>query len=444
MVLPLTCTAPVNFGSLSLGQTVTVQASCTAKAAITVNGCTTSLATFQCQNSSLPTTVASGGSFSFPVTWNLTRAAINQAQLTGSRILPGSAGGSLDIFITPLATYAIDTPIQLSGVIVAAQGYLVINATQVDFGGIVLGGSTTTISRSMIISNTGTSPLMFTGFAWQDVNVAGMPFANVSVQTNSVVGNGFTATNFPAVGSQLVPGQSITISLSFSESTAGTWGSQLTFWSDSGSANVLFTGTASAGPSAVLSISDGAGNWVTSPLSIDFGNVLAGVSIQRQIRLCNTGGSALTITLSQPPTGADLTALDPILELRQGTTVEIGACSYGTVVVIAPPIQPNHPSIPLTAQWALNTDDGSFGLHTVSITATVISRQVGPLSNGIGLYQFLGCYYDGGGRNLATSTTNATNTIESCLNYCNGLGYSVAGTEYHIQCELTFISDLPY
>lgn len=421
-----------------------MQVTCTAKSAITVNGCTTTLATFQCQNSSLPTTVASGASFSFPVTWNLTQAAINQAQLTGSRILPGSAGGALDIFIAPLATYAVDTPIQLSGTIVAAQGYLVINATQVDFGGIVLGGSTTTISRSMIISNTGTGPLTLTGFAWQDVNVAGLPFTNVSVQTSSVVGNGFTATNFPAAGSQLVPGQSITINLSFSENTAGTWGSQLTFWSDSGSANVLFTGTASAGPSAVLFISDGAGNWVTNPLNMNFGSVLAGVSIQRQIRLCNTGGSALTITLSQPPTGADLTALDPILELRQGTTIDIGACSYGTVVVIAPPIQPNHPSIPLAAQWAITTDDGSFGLHTVPITATVISRQVGPLSNGIGLYQFLGCYYDGGGRNLVVSTTNATNTIESCLTYCNGLGYSIAGTEYHTQCKSNPMNDIPY
>jgi iron transport multicopper oxidase len=126
VTLPLSCTGPINFGSVSVGQTSTVQISCTAKTSVVINGCTTSFATFQCQNSSLPLTVASGTPFTFPVTWNLTQSAINQAQSSGQGpVLLGSEGASLNLYATAGASgYATDTPIQLSGTIVASQGYL--------------------------------------------------------------------------------------------------------------------------------------------------------------------------------------------------------------------------------------------------------------------------------------------------------------------------------
>ena len=442
VILPLSCAGPINFGSVSVGQTSTVQISCTAITAVVISGCTTSLATFQCQNSSLPSTVASGASFMFPVTWNLTQAAINQAQRNDQvQVGPGIESASLNLYTSGAVGYAIDTPIQLSGTIVASQGYLVINATQADFGGIILGGLVSQLSSSIILSNQGNGVLTFTGFAWQDMNVNGMPFNNVSVQpVNQVttVGNGFTAMNFPAVGSQLLPTQSITIPLFFTANTVGSWASMLTFWSDGGSTDLLMTGTAANAPVANISISDGQGNWIYSPLNMAFGNVAAGASVERQIRLCNNGPSALTITLSQPPLGADLTALDPNVELLQGTTVDAGTCSYGTVVTIAPPVQPNHPSIPLSGQWLINTNANNaggtaFGLQTVTITATVVSREVGPLeASGQGIYQFLGCFLDTNGRNLATSVSYSNNSIEYCMTYCYGNGYNFAGTEYRM------------
>jgi iron transport multicopper oxidase len=210
VTLPLSCAGPANFGSLNVGQTSTVQITCKALAAATINGCSTSLATFQCQNSSLPLTVASGASFTFPVTWNLTQAAINQAQSNGHfQVLPGSEDAALDLYTAGASGYATDTPIQLSGTVVAPQGYLVINASEVDFGGIVLGGPVSQFSSSVILSNQGTSVLTFSGFAWQDMYANGSPFNNVSVlpaNQPTIVGNGFTATNFPTVGSQLSPG----------------------------------------------------------------------------------------------------------------------------------------------------------------------------------------------------------------------------------------------
>jgi len=452
VTLPLSCAGPVNFGSINVGQTSTVQISCTAITAVTISGCTTSLATFQCQNSSLPLTVASGITFTFPVTWNLTQAAINQAQSNNNfQVLPGSEGARLNLYAAAGASgYATNTPIQLSGTVVASQGFLVVNASEVDFGGIVLLGPMSQISSTIILSNKGTAVLTFNGFAWQDMYASGMPFNNVSVQAASqptTVGNGFTAINFPSVGSQLSPGQSIAIPLTFSANAVGSWASLLTFWSDGGSTDVLMTGAAANASIATLSISDGQGNWVSSPLNMVFGNVSAGITLERQIRLCNNGASAVAITLSQPPVGADLTALDPTVELRQGTTIDVNTCSYGTIVIISPPLQPNHPSIPLSGQWVIGTDgnnpDGSaFGSQTVTITATVVSRQVGPLEpNGQGIYQFLGCYLDTN-RNLPNVMSITNNSIEACLTYCYAAGYSIAGLEYRkissFQCLSSF------
>lgn len=51
-------------------------------------------------------------------------------------------------------------------------------------------------------------------------------------------------------------------------------------------------------PKAVLEVSTAEGGWTTGDF-IDFGPQLAGVSLVRQIRLRNTGGSALTITKSK-------------------------------------------------------------------------------------------------------------------------------------------------
>jgi iron transport multicopper oxidase len=65
---PVTCTPnPVSFGSLLVSQTSTVQVTCTANTAITNPACSISSTIFQCGPATLPSTVASGGTFTFPV-----------------------------------------------------------------------------------------------------------------------------------------------------------------------------------------------------------------------------------------------------------------------------------------------------------------------------------------------------------------------------------------
>jgi hypothetical protein len=54
----------------------------------------------------------------------------------------------------------------------------------------------------------------------------------------------------------------------------------------------------------------------------------------------------------------------------------------------------------------------------------------------LGTWSYQGCYTDPGPRTLSGSSyTNTTSmTDESCISYCNNLGYYYAGTEYSQEC----------
>lgn len=64
----LTCSPnPAAFGSLMVASTTTLQITCTANVAITKPVCSIASTIFQCGPGTLPASVASGGSFTFPV-----------------------------------------------------------------------------------------------------------------------------------------------------------------------------------------------------------------------------------------------------------------------------------------------------------------------------------------------------------------------------------------
>ncbi|KAF8242298.1 hypothetical protein K440DRAFT_591049 [Wilcoxina mikolae CBS 423.85] len=83
----------------------------------------------------------------------------------------------------------------------------------------------------------------------------------------------------------------------------------------------------------------------------------------------------------------------------------------------------------------------SFGAapSSVSASASATSSSASASATASGLptgWAYSGCYVDGtNGRILATQQPdNAALTIESCINTCVGLGYTVAGMEYSTQC----------
>ncbi|KAK3330104.1 WSC domain-containing protein [Apodospora peruviana] len=448
--LPLKCTDPVNFGTVETDSSGTTTVSCTANIAITkINGATTADPRFKVTNSSLPTgAVAAGATFSFPVTWDITEKSLAPIENTSyGKVIPGPEGTVLNILTTNgPGGYTNAVPISLSGTIVSKTPFLFISPGQVDFGGLVLGTdqSALGLTASATIQNVGNSPLTILGMAWS----AGGQYTNVTFAGGKATfGQGFAATSFPTPGSKLADGQTLGIPLSFSATTAGSRSVTLTVWSDGGIDTLLLSASAGNAPIASIAVSTSEGGWDTStPVKLDFGDVLGGKTVTRKIRICNSGGSVLTITKSKPPMSPQLTATDPYGELLEGQKIAVGDCAYGAVAVYAGTVQPNHPAQRISLVWVLNTDGRDalkptqeFGVREIASTVSIVSRQVGPLlANGQARFQWVGCFRDNNGRNLATQINSnaqeATNTNGQCQKLCSDAGYSLAGTEYHQEC----------
>ncbi|KAK3322957.1 hypothetical protein B0H66DRAFT_581844 [Apodospora peruviana] len=387
----LTCTGPVEFGDVALGSASTATVSCTANTAITaVNGCSVANPSFLCSNASLPSgPVAAGASFTFDVAWDLTDPTVS--------VVPGFLSSSLTISVGVSADYASSAVVSLEGNAVNEGPYLSTSPTEVTFGRLVLRGDTTDgLSATAVLQNAGNSTLTFTGFAWH-----GGDLVYTNLTASGELGNGFSLTSSPVVGSTLMPGQSISVRLGFHEKIPGPYSTQLAIWSDGGPTTLTLTASVNDPPAVTFEISSPTGGWTplgSSP-EFSFGDVTASESVQAQLRVCNTGGSALTITISKPPATAQLLATNPTHDLTEGQQIEANT-------VLAAPRQPNHPKESLSALWTITTGDAS-GLHNIVLGATVVTKQVGPLlADGTARYQW--------GRNLIN---------QQCQDLCLGKGY---------------------
>jgi iron transport multicopper oxidase len=442
VALPLQCSQPVDFGDVAIGTTSTKIINCTALIAITsIDGCTTGDGTFHCVNSTLPKgALAKGATFSFPVTWNLTQASINDAQNASfGKVLPGVQSTSLDIYTTnAVPKYSTILPISLGGNTVSNAAFLTIAPPEVDLGGIVVGSDAATsgLSAAVILSNVGAATLTFLGAAWTgsvDIKDGPVTYTNI---TGGNLGSGFSSSSLPAAQSTLATGQSITVPIKFLATQTGSYSTFVQWWTTGGTGYVLLTGSASTAPIANISISTVEGGWdYFEPVVMNFGNVVAGTTTSEYIRVCNSGGSALTITKSKPPIQAELLAPNAGVDLHEAQTIDVDSCAEGQVSIVAAPLGVNRLDHTVSDVWILNTDDLNFGVHDVQVTANIRTRQVGPLlANGSAEYLYLGCYYDGGGRLLAKQFNNANNENGACQTTCFNAGYKFAGTEYHTEC----------
>jgi iron transport multicopper oxidase len=439
VALPLECTQPIDFGNLAIGATATMTVKCTALIAIQrINGCVTTDPTFTCQNSTLPRgRLAAGATFSFPVTWNLTQAEITTDPFASyGKVIPGVKGGSLTIYTTnAVSGYSNQLPVGVGGVVISLDPFLSVTPKEVDFGGLVVTrGSPQTAPNNVILYNIGNRALVFQGFSWADTSVSN----NVTVNPNgsATFDAAFSSSIFPALGSTLAPGSSVTIPLLFTANFVGSFAGNLYFWTNGGNDYVILSGSGATPPVANISHSTTKGGWdYSNPVIMDFGNVLAGTTSVMTLRLCNSGGSALLITKSKPPIEQELTAANPLTDLHEGQYIDANTCATGEVDIIAAPLGVNRPAHTVSGFWILNTDDLTFGVHDVQVTANIVTRQVGPLlPKGTAKYLYLGCYYDGTSRQLQREYTNTANENGWCQSKCLAGGYIFAGTEYHTEC----------
>lgn len=204
------------------------------------------------------------------------------------------------------------------------------------------------------------------------------------------------------------------------------------FWTTGDNANILLVGSGSTAPITNISVSTIEGGWdFSEPVVMNFGNVLAGTTQVMTLRICNSGGSALEITKGKPPIDADLTAANPLTDLHEGRFIDVNTCAGAEVDIIADPLGVNRPPHTVSDVWILNTNDLTFGVHDVNVTANVVTRQVGPLMpEGTARFLYLGCYLDQT-RQLQKNYNNATGNENGwCQSNCLANGYKFAGTEY--------------
>ena len=441
--LPLNCTSPVNFGDVALGNSANQTITCKANIAITsIDGASVGDLHFVVDNSTLPKgPIAAGTIFNFPVTWDLRNTSLKStANATYGNISPGVKSTALTLYTTNAVNgYSTVFPISLTGNEVSKQAFLTVAPITVDYGGVVITNASNvpTISKPFVISNSGLSPLTITGYAYQ--NDTSGPYTNVTTNSAGVydLGEGFTSSNLPPVGTVINNGTSISVDSVFNPiNGVGSYASYLYTWSDGGFSENTFEGSASTSPKANFSISTSEGGWLPAGnLIMDFGQVAPGSTSSRQIRICNEGGSVLSISKSKPPNG--VFHIDDPAQLHEEQQIPVGQCAYGTVLYNPLKEEYNHADVYDNNTWTLNTDDLTFDVHVVQILGTVVSHKVGPTnSTQQAVYTYLGCYQDNTAGKLLANQPYAgpLMTNDYCQNICYKNGYIFTGGEYQQEC----------
>ncbi|KAL8701364.1 MAG: hypothetical protein Q9224_000535 [Gallowayella concinna] len=444
--LPLNCTSPVNFGSVSLGASASQIVSCKANILITkINSITVGDLHFEVNAGDLPQgSVAKSATFSFPVKWNLEKTSVTNAQNASyGNTAPGIKSTALTLqTVNGVEGYSAKFPISLTGTQVSAKPFIVIAPITVDYSGIVITdpNNIPTNSLPFVISNAGASSMTITGYAFtndeledDDIDYTNVTFA----QSPYSLGMGFTSPNLPPVGT-IIPGAGqVSVDSTFTPTKVGNYYSYFFVFSNGGQAFTILEGSASTAPIANFSISTREGGWLPEKsIVMDFGSVSPGTTSSLKIRICNEGGSVLQISKSKPPNGV-FRPEDPT-SLHESQDIRVDDCAYATVLFVTNAEQPNMPDQTFTNTWTLNTDDTNFGVHEVQIRGTVVSRKVGPQnSTGQPVYNYLGCYHEikPGGRLLTYQQyADQQNSNDRCQERCNNGKYVFSGTEYQVEC----------
>lgn len=291
-------------GSTSSARTVTI----TASSPVTITALAPSTSEFALGNPSpaLPATLAAGQSLTVPATFTPSAAGQRAASLT-------------------VTTSAGQVQFPLTGTGQLADAHLSIGRNLVDFGGLPVGGSG---SDSVTLTNDGGSALTFAS--------ATAPSAP------------FSATGLPAAGSTLAAGASLTIALTFSPTSTGTFADTIAIDAGAaGSGDVGLSGSAST-----------EGHLTISRLAIPYGNVKLGATVAQSFTVTNDGGSDITITKSKPPVTGPFLAVS---SLDEGTVLAAGATRTLTVNYTASSLGG------VEDGWVINSTDSS-GVRTVDLT----------------------------------------------------------------------------
>jgi hypothetical protein len=260
----------LSFGTVQVGNNSSLSETLTntGGSALTISQATMTGAGFSISGLSVPVTVAAGQSISFHVAFAPTSA--------------GAASGALSV-----VSDGLNSPlnISLSGIGVAA-GALTASPSSANFGSVTVGNKQTV---PVTVTNTGGT--------------------TVTVSRATASGSGFSFTG-PSLPVTLNGGQSTSFGAIFTPSATGAASGTLTINSNANNAtlSVALSGTGVA-----------AGQLVSNPSSLSFGNIQVGASKSLSGTLTNSGGTSLTISAATASgSGFSLSGLTLPLTLSAG------------------------------------------------------------------------------------------------------------------------------
>jgi hypothetical protein len=304
-VTPVLSGPSTSFPTTTVGTSSQRSVTLTATEPLTVTALSSNSSQFVVGTSApaLPAKLMTGETISVPITFEPTASGPLAATLMAST----STGKT--------ATFSLSGSGQASGALLEAS------PTVLTFDGTTVG---TGRSGGATFRNVGSEPLTIEG-----VEAPSAPFS---------------LEGAPPIGHQLAPGEAITITVEFEPQSVGTYEDAVELETSGGSRAVQLV--ASAGTPAHLQIEG-------EP--VDFGTVAVGSSAERSFTVTNTGGTAVTIYKSKPPSGGEFAATT---SLAEGTTIAAGASMIETVE-----FAPTTASA-ASAVWLINGSDTS-GLHEV-------------------------------------------------------------------------------
>ncbi|WP_433615892.1 choice-of-anchor D domain-containing protein [Dactylosporangium sp. CA-139114] len=295
---------PTDFGSVAVGSTANATVTVTATRAVRITA-VTAAAPFGVTAPALPVSLTTGQTLAVPVRFTPTAA--------------GGAAGSLT-FTTDAGTVALD----LHGT--GTKPGLGATPAALSFGTVPTGASKT---LGVSITNTGTSAVTVTG--------------------STAPAAPFSATGFPATGTTIAAGASVSVSVRYAPTAPGNHTGSITVTSSAGPVTVPLSGTAVAG----------AAHLTITPNPVAFGSVVVGTSATQTFDIANTGNITLTLTKAAPPVGA----FNTTTPVSEGQQLSPGDVIHQTVT-FTPSTQGAQ-----SAVYSITGDDGQ-GAVLVQLTGT--------------------------------------------------------------------------
>ncbi|KAH7368772.1 WSC domain-containing protein [Plectosphaerella cucumerina] len=423
---PIDCTSPHAFGSVEIqssGEPETL--TCTAVIGVQISSIKLrdeedfSIAELP----TLPLTLAAGQSFTISATFSPRQIGFitNDIAIDSTNSQEG---------------FRTTTSIRLTGDGFSQSPSLSISPRSISFDNVIV-GSSNVAPQTVLIRNRGNSALTVSEIRYSTA-VNGTYESFDPSQGDLTVGP-FTIGSLPTT---IDANSDVSATVAFDPINSGTFGGHIRIISDGGDGDFTLSGRSGPAPQTLIEFQalDESG-WVTyeTGQNFTFGNVTENTTKSLRMRITNSappGSVRLSLTVSKPPFGSGLIRAVNQIDLGEGTHLGPGESATAVIYCSVPRRQWNLNPYDATAFWFMNTNDPTFLYHNIQFACNAVSPQAPPLlDNGIGQYQYIGCFKESTPRQLENQLYSIPdNTIAKCIDACVEKDLIFCGTQYLSEC----------